>query len=564
MSQTKSDSRLAGTRTVRPLPDHARLRASILEGMGAALFVCDAEKRGFPIVQISPAFTAITGYQEAEALAGKLSLLYGSMTDARTTKAVNDALRASRAFRGDLLCYRADGSTVWCELTIAAVADDDGAPACLAGVLTDISERKQGEARLQSQAARFRGVFENAVEGIYQSTPAGGYVRVNQALATMYGYRNPEALLKQVSDIQQQIYVDPGMRERFKQLIEATNEVRGLEYQIRRRDGRIIWISESARIVRDANGKPSYYEGFVMEITRRKQAEVAFQEAQQRLMETSRQLALVEVTNGVVHNVGNALNSVNVSASLLAGKLGRSLGGNLVKAAAMMRRHEAHLAQFLKDDPRGSQLLGYLEELAQHLVKEQAGLQEELKSLRKSVEHASQILARQQAHARTSGRRESVPVAELVEDALLMNAHSLARHHVEVVREYAPNLPTVQVQKHLVLQILVNLIRNAGQACAATGATAKRLTLRLSVSPADCRIKIAVQDSGVGIAPENLSRLFTHGFTTRKDGHGFGLNSAERMAREMGGSLTAHSAGVGQGACFILEFPGQATGGKGE
>ena len=562
MSQTKSDARLAGTRAARPLPDHARLRTAILEGMGAALFVCDAEKRGFPIVQISAAFTAITGYQEVEALGGKLSLLYGSMTDARTTKAVNDALRGALAFRGDILCYRADSTTVWCELIIAAVADGEGAPAYFAGVLADISERKRGEARLQSQAAKFRGVFENAVEGIYQSTLAGGYVQVNQALATMYGYRNPEALLKQVSDIQQQIYLDAAMRERFKQLIETANEVRGLEYQVRRRDGRIIWISESARIVRDANGKPSYYEGFVIEITRRKQAEAALQESQQRLMETSRQLAFVEVTNGVVHNVGNALNSVNVSASLLAGKLGRSQGGNLVKAAAMLRRHEANLPQFLKDDPRGSQLIPYLETLAQHLVTEQAALQEELKSLRKSVEHASQILARQQAHAKTSGRRESVTAVELVEDALLMNAHLLARHHVEVVREYAPNLPTIQVQKHLVLQILVNLIRNAGQACAATGSPAKRLTLRLDISPADRRVKIAVQDSGVGIAPENLSRLFTHGFTTRKDGHGFGLNSAERMAREMGGSLAAHSAGVGQGACFILEFPGQAAEGK--
>ena len=564
MTTPKSDVRLPGNRAARPLPDPARLRTAILDGMGAALFICDAEKPGFPIVQISPAFTALTGYQEAEALGGKLHLLYGSMTDAQTTKAVNRALRDVQPFRGDLLCYRSNGTTVWCELMLAPVADERQAPGYFAGVLTDISPRKQCEAWLQSQEAKFWGMFENSVQGIYQSTPAGGYVHVNQALATMYGYRSPAALLKQVSDIQQQIYVDAAMRQRFQQLIEASNEVRGLEYQVRRRDGRIIWISESARIVRDVNGKPSYYEGFVMEITRRKQAEAAFQVAQQGLMETSRQLALVEVTNGMVHNLGNALNSVNVSASMLASQLGRSLGGNLVKAAAMLRRHEANLAQFLKNDARGSHLVPYLEELAQHLVQEQSAWQAELKSLQKSVEHASHILARQQAQAKTSGRRESVPAVELVEDALLMNAHSLTRHHVEVVRDYAPNLPSVLVQKDLVLQILVNLIRNAWQSCTAAGAPAKCLTLRLGVSPADRRIKIAVQDSGVGIAPENLTRLFSHGFTTRKDGHGFGLHSAQRMAREMGGTLTAHSAGVGQGACFVLEFPGQGTEGKAE
>jgi signal transduction histidine kinase len=113
------------------------------------------------------------------------------------------------------------------------------------------------------------------------------------------------------------------------------------------------------------------------------------------------------------------------------------------------------------------------------------------------------------------------------------------------------------VRKHLILQILVNLIRNAQKACCDAGSQEKSLTLRVGCNPADCRIQIEVQDNGVGIPPENLSRLFTHGFTTSKDGHGFGLHSGVRMAEEMGGSLTAHSEGVGKGACFTLVFPCQ-------
>jgi signal transduction histidine kinase len=138
-----------------------------------------------------------------------------------------------------------------------------------------------------------------------------------------------------------------------------------------------------------------------------------------------------------------------------------------------------------------------------------------------------------------------------------MNANSLERHQIEVVRNYTPNLGDVKVHKHLVLQILVNLIRNAEHACEASGSSTKRLTLRLTGNAAKNRVQIEVHDTGIGIPPENLSQVFTHGFTTRENGHGFGLHSGARMAKEMGGSLTAHSEGLGKGACFILELPCQ-------
>jgi two-component system NtrC family sensor kinase len=118
-------------------------------------------------------------------------------------------------------------------------------------------------------------------------------------------------------------------------------------------------------------------------------------------------------------------------------------------------------------------------------------------------------------------------------------------------------LGDVTVQKHLVLQILVNLIRNAENACEASAAPRKRLTLGLAGNAAKDRILIEVRDNGIGISPANLGQVFIHGFTTREDGHGFGLHSGAHMAKEMGGSLTAHSEGAGKGASFILEIPCQ-------
>ena len=530
-----------------------------LQGLGAGLFVCDAAKRDFLIVKISPSFTVVTGYTGEEAVNEKLSLLYGSKTEAATVKAINRALRNARPFRGELLCHRSNATAVWCELIAVPMPVANGLSASFAMGLIDISERKKREEDLRAQEANSRRIFENAIEGIYQSTPQGRYLNVNVALARMYGYRSTDALLKQVSDIGNQIYVDFSMREKFKNLMSEADCVRGLEYQVRRRDGRVIWISENARVVRDGNGSIRYYEGFIEEITLRKEAEAALQQSQQQLIETSRQIGLAEMANGILHNVGNALNSVNVSASIAADRVVNSKVGGLSKAMALLDNHEADLANFLTSNPKGQQWVTYLRQLAQHLIQERTDLQEELKSLKKSAEHANEIIAFQQDYAKTLRRVETVNAIDLVEDALRMNVNSLARHHIEVVREYSPNLPRVTVQKHGVLQILVNLIQNAKKACEGSDLPDRRLILSVTFSPEEDRIRIDVHDSGAGIPSENLARIFTHGFTTRKNGHGFGLHSGARIAKELGGSLTAHSEGVGKGSTFTLEFPSQSV-----
>ncbi len=133
-----------------------------------------------------------------------------------------------------------------------------------------------------------------------------------------------------------------------------------------------------------------------------------------------------------------------------------------------------------------------------------------------------------------------------------MNIDVLGQHGVEIIREFA-DVPPFNTDKHRVLQILVNLLRNAKHACQDSERTDKRLTVRIT-NEGD-RIRVSVNDNGIGIPPENLTRIFNHGFTTKKDGHGFGLHSGALAATELGGSLTAHSDGAGCGATFTLELP---------
>jgi signal transduction histidine kinase len=158
----------------------------------------------------------------------------------------------------------------------------------------------------------------------------------------------------------------------------------------------------------------------------------------------------------------------------------------------------------------------------------------------------------QQAYARTSGVIETVSVPDMIEDALRVNAGSLARHDVDTFRDYQAR-PVVTTDKHKVMQILINLVRNAKYACDESGHSGKQITVRLTSD--DRHVWIAVIDNGIGIPAENLTRIFNHGFTTRVHGHGFGLHSGALAAKELGGSINVQSGGTGQGATFTLELP---------
>ena len=275
--------------------------------------------------------------------------------------------------------------------------------------------------------------------------------------------------------------------------------------------------------------------------------------AHQQLLETSRKVGMAEVATSVRHNVGNVLNSVNVSASLVADKT-RELkaAAGLSKLGALLAAHAGDLPDFLTNDPRGHRVPGYVTALASELDGERKAMAEELENLRKNIEHIRDIVAMQQGYAKVCGVAEEVAVCELVEDALRMNAGALKKHGVEVVREYQAR-PTLVIEKHQVLQILVNLIRNAKHACGDSGRGGKRVILRITA--ADGHVAITVIDNGVGIPPGNYARIFTQGFTTRKNGHGFGLHGAALAAKALGGSLTVHSDGPGKGAAFTLRLP---------
>jgi PAS domain S-box-containing protein len=418
---------------------------------------------------------------------------------------------------------------------------------------TEIAERKRIEDALRTAEEKYRGIFENSVEGIFQSTADGKYLVANPTLARMYGYDSVEELLAGMTDIGASLYVDPQRRLEFKRQIDKCGKIQGFESQVNRKDGSVIWISENARAAHDDKGALLYYEGTVEEITERKKNEEELKKLNSQLLDASRRAGMAEVATGVLHNVGNVLNSVNVSAMLISDRLGKSRSVHLSNVSGLLRENAANLGEYLTSDPKGKLLPGFIHSLAERLAAEQAELIQEMEGLSKNISHIKEIVAVQQSYATVSGIIESLPAKGLVEDALEMNGAAFDRHHIDVVREFN-DVPLVRVDKHKVLQILINVIRNAKYAVSESSRPEKRIDVRIAAN-GNNRVKIAVADNGVGIAKENLARIFAHGFTTKHDGHGFGLHSSALAANEIGGSLSVHSAGVGQGATFTLELP---------
>jgi two-component system sensor histidine kinase ChiS len=274
-------------------------------------------------------------------------------------------------------------------------------------------------------------------------------------------------------------------------------------------------------------------------------------DAARQLLETSRQAGMAEVATSILHNVGNVLNSVNVSSGLILDKIQKSQISGLTRVVALLMEHKNDLPGFF-ENPKGRQLLGYLAKLDINLVHEQSEILQEIQTLLANIFHIKEIVAMQQDYARVSAVIERLKIEDLVEDALRLNSGALDRHAIKLVREYSAMQP-ILVDKHKVLQILVNLIRNAKHSFDNAGTMEKQITLR--IAQANQHVEISVIDNGVGIPAENLIRIFNHGFTTKKDGHGFGLHSGALTAKELGGTLKAFSEGTGRGSKFILELP---------
>ena len=445
---------------------------------------------------------------------------------------------------------RPDGEIRWVRARGFQVRDAADNLVRHAGIVTDITERKQAQEALRRTSELMLRTGELAKIGgweldlqnmkLFWSVETGRIHEVDPPFAPSLdqaiNFYAPEA--RPVIQAAVQAGIDAG-------------KPFDLDLPLTTANGRRIWVRAQGSAVME-NGKAVKLIGAIQDITERKRAQAELENLHKQLVVASRQAGMAEIATNVLHNVGNVLNSVNISTGLIVESVKKSKAAGLASVVVLLQEQAPDLGAFITHDTRGKHLPAYLAQLSEQLLAEQAANRGELDSLQRNVEHIKEIVAMQQTYASFGGVKEMINAVDLVEDSLRMSAGALSRHRVEVIRELE-TVPPMNVEKHKILQILVNLLRNAKYACQDSGRVDPRLTVR--VANGDGRVRISVIDNGVGIPPENLTRIFIHGFTTRKNGHGFGLHSGALAAQEMGGSLTVHSDGLGQGAAFTLELP---------
>ncbi|MFT5200066.1 MAG: signal transduction histidine kinase [Planctomycetota bacterium] len=275
------------------------------------------------------------------------------------------------------------------------------------------------------------------------------------------------------------------------------------------------------------------------------------EEARSAYVETARAAGMSQVATGILHNVGNVLSSVNVAADLVNQKLTEMSVGDLKRLTEIIDEHAGDLASFVRDDARGQHLQPFLSALSTELTTQRNAALEEVESLSRGVEHICDLVKSQQSYAVTKDLLEPTNLAKLIDDASRISEQALFEDPGLTIERSYEDLPDIAVDRHRVLEILVNLVTNARQAM--EGLENRYLILSLSLK-ADC-VCIQVKDTGKGLSEEQKTQVFHAGYTTKPTGMGYGLHSSANAATEVKGKLTAASDGPGTGSTFTLEFP---------
>ncbi len=506
-------------------------------------------------VYFSPRWKEMLGYTDAEIPNHPDSfrmLLHPGEGEA-VLQRIEEYLGGSETtFQLEFRAIHKNGQARWILSRGVALRDAQGRAVRFAGSHSDITDRRHAEDEVRRAREKFESLV-NSLNGIvWEADP--------ETLRLTFVSRQVESLLGHASllwmespDFREQ-YLHPddraGVLEAFRCGVRA-GEPFQLEYRVLAADGRTVWMRDSVSFYKDGL-RPARVRGVSLDITAQKVAADQISAMQRKLVESSRQAGMAEVATAVLHNVGNVLNSANTATAVVVERLRRSKTQTLTRAVGLLREHRGDLAEYLGQDPRGRLLPDLLQAVAENLAVEQTHLVREVGGLQQNIDHIKEIVATQQSFAKVSGCSENISPAELAEDALRMALGGVLRHEIQIVRRFEA-VGHVLVDRHKVLQILINLIRNACHALE-TREAGRELVLGITRG-APGLVRLEVIDNGIGIPRENLLRIFNHGFTTKKNGHGFALHSAANAAKEMGGSLQACSDGLGTGAIFVLELP---------
>jgi signal transduction histidine kinase len=413
----------------------------------------------------------------------------------------------------------------------------------MSGHMSDIAETA-----LDLLTARFNFATRAAHVGIFERLVNEQEIWWNEVMYQIFG-QDPASFRPSIATWLALIH--PQDRERVQAGINTEKARRPRasltnRYRIMRPDGTILHVEG----IGSTDWVANRVAGIVLDITARVQSEERECGLQQQLRESSHRAGMAEIAAGVLHDVGNVLNSLGIANSTALRELKALRLDGLQRASSSILNNRDTLTTFLTEDEHGRHLPDYLAALAEHLSCKLRSARTEMHAIDQLLHHLRNVVSAHQTLSGTGGLREPLDLRDLAEAALQLQASVLA--HIEVVRLYE-DLPPVTIDRHKVLQVLVNLLGNARDAIQACGASPGRITVRLR-GDGD-HVLLSIEDSGIGMCQDVLSHLWQFGFTTKQNGHGFGLHNSANAARAIGATLEGQSDGPGKGSRFTLRLP---------
>ena len=403
---------------------------------------------------------------------------------------------------------------------------------------------------LASSKTYVNNILRSMADSLFVITADMTIGAANPSLLELLGYEEEDL----IGESPGCIFGEEFARGAIMEHLMLQGSVSGVESSFLTKDGRSIPITVSGSIMKDEYGQ---FQGMVcvaQDITERKRMEEEKQKLHEQLLDTSRQLGMAEVASDVLHNVGNVLNSINVSIGVIKDLLNRSMVVDVQRVSQLLDKHREDLGAFFTQHSKGTQVPSYLKKLSEQLLEEKRLALLEMDRLRENTEQAQHCVSAQLDLAKPKEITEPIVLAELVDEALMRHQDLVEKWQISVVREYQ-ELPQLLIDKYQVLEVMADVIENACQAMESVNRRELILRVKQINGPPDSA-RVEIQDTGIGIPQEDLTRIFGQGFTTKEHGRGSSLHSGALIAKNLGGALNAESSGQGCGAVFFLDLPG--------
>lgn len=551
---------------LRKAEEKAILQAEIIEQVHDAVITTDLNGN---IIEWNREATRKFGFNRDEIIGKELTILIAHNAADIDLNRLEKTLSNNGEVESKLNFLRKDGSEFPGEIRFSPLIDKNEERKGYIGVVSDLTQINQMLENLRTNEKRLINAQRLATLGYFEWNIQNDSLWISDELYDIYKVSRTNHSMKPNKLFRMAHPDDQSIIE--KMILEAVKKCKGFdhEYRINDADGAEKIVHEQVEIISGEEGQALLMTGAIQDITQRKKAEEKIlsyknqleemiserthqiESLSRELIESSRKSGMAEVATGVLHNVGNVLNSINISVSMLSTNVDRLESQKIKRVCELLEENKAELGNFFSESEKGIQLVDYLQLLSKDQENVYQTLKTELNSVEKHVDHIKHIVRMQQFHATSEGIKEERRLSQLLEEATVITGLNSDDTNIELKRDYDTE-DKIVIETHKLLQILVNLLSNAKDSVLNNGNSEKKIIISFKSTENDCNVTI--EDNGVGLESIDPDRIFSMGYSTKPDGHGYGLHTSANLATEIGGSIRAHSEGKNKGACFTLRF----------